>query len=79
MSRESEIAMEHALAPSDMGKNIDRRLYPSHYEIAQLAYSLHESRGRQDGHQMGRLAARRTGTGAPLRVTAKPRVQHRTH
>jgi Protein of unknown function (DUF2934) len=52
MSRESEIAMEHALAPSDMGKNIDRRLYPSHYEIAQLAYSLHESRGRQDGHQM---------------------------
>jgi len=30
MSRESEIAREHALAPSDMGKNIDRRLYPTH-------------------------------------------------
>ena len=52
MSRESEIAMEHALAPSDMGKNIDRRLYPTHDEIAQLAYSLYESRGRRKGHQL---------------------------
>jgi len=52
MSRESEIAMEHALAPSDVGKNIDRRLYPTHDEIALLAYSLYEYRGRQEGHQM---------------------------
>ena len=50
MSRESEIAMERALAPSDVGKNIDRRSYPTHEEIAQLAYSLYESRGRQEGH-----------------------------
>jgi len=52
MSRESEIAMEHALAPSNVGKAIDRRSYPTHDEIAQLAYSLYESRGRQEGHQM---------------------------
>jgi hypothetical protein len=35
-----------------MGKNIGRRLYPTHDEIALLAYSLYESRGRQEGHQM---------------------------
>ena len=52
MSRESEIGMEHALAPSDMGKNTGRRSYPTHDEIAQLAYSLYESRGRQEGHQL---------------------------
>jgi hypothetical protein len=52
MSRESEITLEHALAPSDLGKNIDRRLHPTHDEIAQLAYSLYESRGRQEGHQV---------------------------
>jgi hypothetical protein len=28
MNRESEIAMEHALAPSDMGKNIESSLVP---------------------------------------------------
>ena len=52
MSRESEIAMEHAIAPSDMGKKTGRRLYPTHDEIAQLAYCLYESRGRQAGHQI---------------------------
>jgi Protein of unknown function (DUF2934) len=52
MSRESEIATEHAIALSDMGKNTGRRLYPTHDEIAQLAFSLYESRGRQEGHQM---------------------------
>ena len=52
MSRESEIAVEHATAPSDVGKKTGRRLYPTHDEIAQLAYSLYESRGRDDGHQV---------------------------
>ena len=52
MSRESEIATEHAIALSDMGKNTGRRLYPTHDEIAQLAFSLYESRGRQDGHDI---------------------------
>jgi len=52
MNRESDIAMEHVLAPSNLGKNIDRRSHPTHDEIAHLAYSLYESRGRQEGHQM---------------------------
>ena len=52
MSRESEIGMEHALAPSDIGKNTGRRSYPTHDEIAQWAYSLYESLGRQEGHQL---------------------------
>ena len=45
MTRESAIAMEHAVAPSDMGKHTGHRLYPTHDEIALLAYSLYESRG----------------------------------
>ena len=52
MSRECAIVMEHAIAPSDMGKNTGRRLYPTHDEIARLAYSLYESRGRQEGCQL---------------------------
>jgi len=52
MTRECQIAIEHSIAPSDMGKKTGRRLYPTHDEIAQLAYSLYESRGRQEGHQL---------------------------
>ena len=52
MSRESAILMEHALAPSNIGKSTGGRLYPTHDEIAQLAYSFYESRGRDDGHQV---------------------------
>ena len=52
MSKESEIATEHAIALSGMGRNTGRRLYPTHDEIAQLAYSLYESRGRQEGHEV---------------------------
>jgi len=37
---------------SDIGKKTGRRLYPTHDEIAQLAYSLYESRGRQEGHEV---------------------------
>ena len=52
MRRESAIATEHAIALSDIGKKTGRRLYPTHDEIAQLAYSLYESRGRQEGHEV---------------------------
>jgi hypothetical protein len=52
MTRESAIATEHVIGPTGMGKNTGRRLYPTHDEIAQLAYSLYESRGRQEGHQL---------------------------
>jgi len=36
----------------DMGKYTGRRTSPTHDEIAQLAFSLYESRGRQDGHHV---------------------------
>ena len=52
MSRESDIATEHAVALSGMGRNTGRRLYPTHDEIAQLAYCLYESRGGKEGHQL---------------------------
>ena len=52
MSRESDITMEHGIGPSGMAMDTGRRLYPTREEIAQLAYSLYESRGRQDGHQL---------------------------
>ena len=54
MTSESAIRMEHAIAPSGMGMDTGHRLYPTHAEIAQLAYtySLSESHGRQDGHQL---------------------------
>jgi hypothetical protein len=35
-----------------MGKNTGRSLYPTHDEIAQLASSLHRSRGWEEGHQL---------------------------
>ena len=52
MNRESAIAIEHAIGLSGMGKDTGRRLSPTHDEIAQLAFSLYESRGRQDGHHI---------------------------
>jgi hypothetical protein len=52
VGRESDIVIEHAIALSDMGKNTGRRLYPTHDEIAQLAFSLYESRGREEGHEL---------------------------
>jgi hypothetical protein len=36
----------------DMGKYTGRRTSPTHDEIAQLAFSLYESRNRQDGHHV---------------------------
>jgi hypothetical protein len=35
-----------------MGKHTGGRLSSTHDEIAQLAFSLYESRGRQDGHHI---------------------------
>ena len=40
------------LRPWGMGKYTGGQTSPTHDEIAQLAYSLYESRGRQDGHHM---------------------------
>jgi hypothetical protein len=36
----------------DIGKYTGSRASPTHDEIAQLAFSLYESRGRQDGHHI---------------------------
>ena len=36
----------------DMGKYTGRRTSPTHDEIAQLAFSFYESRGRQDGQHV---------------------------
>jgi len=36
----------------EMGEYTGRRTSPTHDEIAQLAFSLCEARGRQDGHQL---------------------------
>jgi Protein of unknown function (DUF2934) len=36
----------------EMGKYTGRRTSPTHDEIAQLAFSLYESCGRQDGHHV---------------------------
>ena len=52
MSRQSEIVTEHAIALSGMGMDTGRRLSPTHDEIAQLAYSLYESRGREEGREV---------------------------
>ena len=40
------------LRPWGMGKYTGRQASPTHEEIAQLAYCLYESRGRQDGHDI---------------------------
>ena len=46
----SALTAADLLRPSGMGKYTDGQTSPTHDEIAQLAYSLYESRGRQDGH-----------------------------
>lgn len=35
-----------------MGKDTGRHLSPTREEIAQLAFSFYEARGRQDGHDI---------------------------
>ena len=40
-----------ATGEMEMGMYTGRRTSPTHDEIAQLAFSLYESRGRQGGHQ----------------------------
>ena len=40
------------LRPWGMGKYTGGQTSPTHDEIAQLTYSLYESRGRRDGHDL---------------------------
>ena len=73
MRRESEIAMEHAFAPSDVGKSIDRRLYPTHDEIPNWPTVCTSPVAGKKVTRWKTGSARRTGTRAPLRIIGKQR------
>lgn len=48
----ADFVTSHAAGEWGLGPSTGGRLAPTHDEIAQLAFSLYESRGRQDGHDM---------------------------
>ena len=48
----SDFVTSHAAGEFGMGPDTGGRRAPTHNEIAQLAFHLYESRGRQDGHDL---------------------------
>jgi hypothetical protein len=52
MKKVADIVTAYATGEQGMGKDTGHRMSPTHDEIAQLAFNLYESRGRQDGHHM---------------------------
>ena len=52
VKKTADFAAAHAAGEWGMGTYTGGRMTPSRDEIAQFAYSLYESRGRQDGHHM---------------------------
>jgi hypothetical protein len=48
MKKLADIATAHAIGERGMGKFTGRRFSPTHDELARLAFSLYESRGRQE-------------------------------
>lgn len=50
VNRAAHFVSSEAAGEWGMGRYTGGRLTPAHDEIAQLAYSFYESRGRQDGH-----------------------------
>lgn len=52
MKEVAGIVAGHTTGERGMGKYTGRRTSPTHDEIAELAFSLYESRGRQDGHHI---------------------------
>jgi hypothetical protein len=48
----SDFVTSNAAGEWGMGPNTGGRRAPAHDEIAQLAFNLYESRGRQDGHDV---------------------------
>ena len=52
MKAVADIIAADATGEWGMGKYTGRQTSPTHDEIAQLAFSLYESRGRQDGHHI---------------------------
>ena len=52
MIETAQIFAERIIGEMGLGQYTGARLSPTREEIAQLAYSLYESRGRQDGHDV---------------------------
>ena len=52
MKKLADIAPAYATGEWGMGKFAGRRTSPAHDEMAQLAFSVYQSRGRQDGHHI---------------------------
>ena len=52
MKKRADIVAADTTGQRRRGKDGSRRLSPTHEEIAQLAFSLYESGGRQDGHHI---------------------------
>ena len=52
MKKVADTVIADVTGEGTMGKYTGSRLSPTNDEIAQLAFSLYESRGRQDGHHV---------------------------
>jgi hypothetical protein len=52
MTEASDFVTSHAVGEWGTGPYTGGRRAPTHEEIAQLAFNLYESRGRQDGHDV---------------------------
>ena len=52
VTKAADFVFSHAAGEWGMGAHTGGRPAPTHDEIAQLAYCLYESRGRQDGHDI---------------------------
>ncbi|HEV7510195.1 MAG TPA: DUF2934 domain-containing protein [Candidatus Acidoferrum sp.] len=52
MTKASDFVTSQAAGEWGMGRYTGGRRAPTHDEITQLAFSLYESHGRQDGHDV---------------------------
>jgi len=52
LTRAADFVISNAVGEWGRGTDTGGRRPPTHEEIAQLAFSLYESRGRQDGHDI---------------------------
>ena len=52
VTKAADFVTSHAAGEWGMGTYTGGRLAPTHDQIAQLAFSLYEARGRQDGHDV---------------------------
>ena len=52
MHNVADIVVSYATGEQGMEEYTGDHLSPTHDEIARLAFSLYESRGRQDGHHI---------------------------